>query len=223
MYIYIHICIHIYMYNIYMYIYIYIYIYIQTNVLCHGTAIRFTCILCFSRAGFFRLSAFPSYTWAHIKCPRILCMCTRVYTNTPTHHFNTRKNREFYKPETLSLPLKKHSMQEGKKIPLPVPSHTRMQVFKNTCDTLRHTHVVERLDSTNKQNTPTWVHMHTHTRVYIHVYAYIYTHTRTYIYIHIHVHIYTHSCTHIYTCMYMHTYTQIENLSNDASTRESMS
>ena len=33
-----------------------------------------------------------------------------------------------------------------------------------------------------------------------------------------HIHTYTHTCTHMYICMYMHTFTQIENLSNDAST-----
>ena len=38
-----------------------------------------------------------------------------------------------------------------------------------------HAHVVERLDSTNKQNAPTRVHIYTHTRAYINVYAYIYT------------------------------------------------
>ena len=38
-----------------------------------------------------------------------------------------------------------------------------------------HTHVVEGLDSTNKQNAPTRVHIYTQTRVHIHVYVYIYT------------------------------------------------
>jgi len=38
-----------------------------------------------------------------------------------------------------------------------------------------HAHVVVRLESTNKQNAPTRVHMYTHTRVYINVYACIYT------------------------------------------------
>ena len=73
-----------------------------------------------------------------------------------------------------------------------------------------HAHVVERLDSTNKQNAPTRAHIYTHTRVYINVYAYIYTDIHTYIYTHIHMHIYTHICTHIYICMHMHTYTQIK-------------
>ena len=60
-----------------------------------------------------------------------------------------------------------------------------------------HAHVVERLDSTNKQNAPTRVHMYTHTRVYINVYAYMYTDIHIYIFIHIHIHAYMH--THIHT------------------------
>ena len=71
--------------------------------------------------------------------------------------------------------------------------------------------------------------MYTHMCVYINVYAYIYTDRHTYIYIHTHIYIYTHACTHIYirikatSIMYMHTYTQIENLTNDASTRQAIS
>jgi len=65
-----------------------------------------------------------------------------------------------------------------------------------------HTHVVEGLDSTNKQNAPTRVHMYTHTRVHIHVYAYVYidTHICIFIYIcacsytRIHAHTYAHTC-----------------------------
>jgi len=82
-----------------------------------------------------------------------------------------------------------------------------------------HTHVVEGLDSTNKQNAPTRVHMYTHTRVHIHVYAYIYTDTHIYLYVHMHMHIYMHTCKHIYTYVYM----QTENLSNNASTRQKIS
>jgi hypothetical protein len=65
--------------------------------------------------------------------------------------------------------------------------------------------------------------MYTHTRVYINVYAYIYTDIHTYIYIHIHMHLYTHTCTHIYIRMHMHMYAQIENLSNNASTCQAIS
>jgi len=116
--------------------------YIWTNVLC--TPIRSTCILRFSRSGFFWLSRCPSHTWAHIKYPSSLCMCTRVYKHTHTHHPNTRKNREIYKTKTLSLPLPKHSlphqqqaltMNKLEKSPIPIPPHTRMQVFRNTYDT----------------------------------------------------------------------------------------
>ena len=93
-------------------------------------------------------------------------------------------------------------MNKLKQTPLPILPHTRMQV-------LRHTHVAERLDSTNKQNAPTRVHMYTHTGAYISVYAYIYTDIHIYIYKHIHMHLYTHTCTHIYIRMHMHTYAQI--------------
>ena len=73
------------------------------------------------------------------------------------------------------------------------------------------------------RKTPTRVHMYTHTRTYINVYAYIYTDIHMYMYIHIHMHLYTHTCTHIYIRMHMHTYAQIENLSNNASTRQAVS
>ena len=76
------------------------------------------------------------------------------------------------------------------------PPHTHAGVEKTP---VIHMHVVGGLDSTNKQNAPTRVHMYTHTRVHIHVNAYIYTY------------------------MYTHIYTQTENLSNDASTRQTIS
>ena len=102
------------------------------------------------------------------------------------------------------------------------PPHTHAGVEKTP---LKHTHVVKELDSTNKQNldAPTRVHMYTHKRVCINVYAYIYTDTHICIYIHMHMHIYTHTCTYIYTYMYTHIYTKTENLSNDASTRQTIS
>ena len=67
-------------------------------------------ILRFSRSGFFWPFRCPSHTWAHIKYPSSLCVCTRVYKHTHTHHPNTRKNREIYKTKPLSLPLPKHSL-----------------------------------------------------------------------------------------------------------------
>jgi len=113
--------------------------YMQTNVLC--TPIRSTCIMHFSRPGFFKfwLSRCPSHTSAHIKYPSGLCVCTHVYKHTHTHHPNTRKNREIYKTNPLSLPLPKHSlprqwqalkMNKLKQTPLPIPPHTRMQVLR---------------------------------------------------------------------------------------------
>ena len=76
----------------------------------HLSSTRSTCAQRFSRSGFFQLSRCTSYTWAHIKYPSSLCVCTRVYKHTPTHHPNTRKNRETYKTKPLSLPLSKHSL-----------------------------------------------------------------------------------------------------------------
>jgi len=108
-YIYTNIYTYIYLYTyIYIYIYIYRYIYIYIYVLC--TPIRSTCIMRFSRSGFSWLSRCPPYTWAHIKYPSSLCVCTHVYKHTHTHHPNTRKNREIYKTNPLSLPPPKHSL-----------------------------------------------------------------------------------------------------------------
>ena len=75
------------------------------------------------------------------------------------------------------------------------PPHTHAGVEKTP---VIRTHVVEGLESTNKQNVSNLVHMYTHTRIHIHVYAYIYTDTYVRIYIHVHMHLYTHRCTHIH-------------------------
>jgi len=183
-----------------------------------------------SRSGFFRLSRCLSYNWAHIKYSSSWCVCTRVYKYTHTHHPNTRKNREIYKTNTLSLPLSKHGF------PRQQQALTMNKLEKNSTSNppphmhacaektpVIHTHVVEGLGSTNKQNAPTRVHTYTHTHVHINVYAYTYTDTHICIYIHMHMHIYTHTYTHIYTYMYTHIYTQTEDLSNDASTRQRIS
>ena len=53
-------------------------------------------------------------SWAHIKYPSSLCVCTRVYKHTHTPHPNTRKNRETYKTKPLPLPLPKHSLPRQK-------------------------------------------------------------------------------------------------------------
>jgi len=89
-----------------------------------------------------------------------------------------------YKTKPLSVPMSKHSlprqqqtlrMNKLEKIPTSnPPPHTHAGVEKTP---VIHMHVVGGLDSTNKQNAPTRVHMYTHTRVHIHVNAYIYTDT----------------------------------------------
>jgi len=64
-----------------------------------------------------------------------------------------------------------------------------------------HAHLVEGLDSTNKQNTPTrvqctparaciYMYMNTYTQIHINTYTYKYTCTYT----RIHAHTYTHAC-----------------------------
>jgi len=63
--------------------------YIWTNVLC--TPIRSTCIPHFSRSGFFWLSRCPSHTWAHIKYPSSLCLCTSTHTHTTLTPANIEK------------------------------------------------------------------------------------------------------------------------------------
>jgi len=47
--------------------------------------------------------------WADIEYPSFLCVCMRVYKQTPTYQTNIRKNRETYKAKPLSLHLPKHS------------------------------------------------------------------------------------------------------------------
>ena len=78
-----------------------------------------------------------------------LAVCATAFrSKLSLHHPNTRKNREIYKTKPLSLPLSlplpKHSlphqqqaltMNKLKQTPLSIPSHTRMQVLRNTCDT----------------------------------------------------------------------------------------
>ena len=41
--------------------------------------------------------------------PGSVRVCTRVYTHTRTYHRITRKNRDIYNTDPLSLPLPKHS------------------------------------------------------------------------------------------------------------------
>jgi len=86
--------------------------YIWTNVLC--TPVRSTCILHFSRSGFFRLSRCPCHTWAHIKYPSSLCICTRVYKHTHTSHLNTCKNRKKYTRQNPYLYLCQNTVSHAR-------------------------------------------------------------------------------------------------------------
>jgi len=112
---------------------------------------------------------------------QVVCVCVRAHTSThlpttltPTKVGNIQDEAVIAFSAKTWLPSQQQALtiNKLKKKPLPIPSHARMQVLKNTCDT----HACSReIDSTNKQNKPTGVHMYNHTRVYIHVYAYIYT------------------------------------------------
>jgi len=138
-------------------------------------------------------------------------VCTLVYKHTHTHHPNTRKNRKIYKTKPLSLPLSKHSlprqeqaltMNKLEKPPLPIPRHTRMQVLRNTCDTLACSREIgqSRYKKTNCAYTSAYVHPHA--RVYkcicINMHRHTYTHIRTYTHAPIHAYMHTHIHTHAY-------------------------
>ena len=152
---------------------------------------------------------------------QVVCVCARAYTSThpPTTlppakiEKYTRQDPYLYSCQNIAshTSTKRYPSQPPTSNP-PLHMHAGVRQIP-----VIHTHVVERLDCTNKQNKPTQVHMYTHTRVYIQVYTFIYTDTHIYIYIHMHMPTYMQTCTHIYICTYMHTYTQI-NLSKDAST-----
>jgi len=94
-------------------------------------------------------------------------VCTCVYKHTPTHHPNTCKIKEIYKTNPLSLPVPKHSpphqqqaptMDKLKKTLLSTPSYTRMQAFKNTCDTHACSIEIEQYKSTKCAYTSAHVH-----------------------------------------------------------------
>jgi len=102
--------------------------YTQTNVL--DTHILSTCKQRICRSGFFWLSRFPSHTWAHIKYPSSLCVCTRAYTNAHTPTTLTLTIIEKY---TRQNPQPKHSLpcqQQALTVnklenpPLPISPHT---------------------------------------------------------------------------------------------------
>jgi len=130
------------------------------------------------------LSRCPSHTWTHIKYPSSLCVCTRVYKHTYAHHSNTRKNREIYKTNPLSLPLPKHSLPRQQqaltinnleKTPLPIPLHTRMQVLRNTCDTRACSREIGQYKYSKSAYTSAYVHPYA--RVHKCICMYIHRHT----------------------------------------------
>ena len=157
----------------------------------------------------------PSHTWSHIKYPSSLCVCTRVYKHTHTHHPNTRKIEKYTRQNSYLQPrqnIVSHASNKRKPCTnLNQPHFQSPHTHAYKCSEIPgiHWYVVERLDSANKQNAPTRVHMYTNTRAYINVYAYIYIdlHIHIYIYILIHMHytrIHAHTYTYAYICTRMH-------------------
>ena len=152
-----------------------------------------------SRSGFFWPSRCPSHTWAHIKYPSNLCVCTRVYKHTPTHHPNNRKNREIYKANPLSLPLPSAFLQNPANI---------CRVF-STEQCLQRTLVFDcrgKWDEDWKVEvtlfsyvcitfTFSWnyifcMSVYTYTCMLIYIYIYKCIHMYTYMFIYIHIYIY---------------------------------
>jgi len=141
-----------------------------------------------------------------------VCVRANTSTHTYTHHDNDRENREIYMTKPLSPPLPKHglprqeqslTMNKLKKNPTsnPLP-HTLAGVKKTP---VIHAHVIERLDSTNKQKcaytsayvpphacvyTCVCIHIHRHT--YMHIHTYTHAHIHAYMHAHIHMHVYAH-------------------------------
>ena len=147
--------------------------------------------------------------------PKLLCVCTRVYKHTPTHHPNSRKNREIHKTKPLHLPPPKHSLPHQQQAltmnTLKTPHLQSSHTHACRCSEIPviHTHVVKRLESTNKQNAPThtsaYVHpqasvckcicIHIHRHTYIHIHTYTHAHIHAYMHTHLQMHAYAHLCT----------------------------
>jgi len=122
---------------------------------------------------------------------QVVCVCVRAYISTHPPTTWTPARIEKYTRQTSYLypcqNIASHASNKFqpwakyKKIPLPNPFiRTHVSIKKQF---VIHTHVVERLFSTNKQNALTRVYMYTHMRVYIHVYAYLFIDIHVYIYI----------------------------------------
>jgi len=99
-------------------------------------------------------------------------------------------------------------MNKLEKTPTSNPPPTTHAGVQNT--PVIHTHIVEGLDSTNKQNAPTQVHMYTYTRVYIHTCICIHIHRHTYVHIHTYehahtIHAYMHTHMHMHVFAHLHT------------------
>jgi len=161
---------------------------------------------------------------------QVVCVCVRTYTSTHTPTTLTLAKIEKYTRQNPYLYPRQNMASHASNKRQPWTSWNKphfQSPHTHACKSSEipgiHSHVVERMDSTNKKNESTRVHMYTQTRTKINLYAYISIHIHIYIYIHIHMHIYTHTCTHIYIRMNMQTYVQIAKLSNNASTCQAIS
>jgi len=102
--------------------------------------------------------------------------CIQAHTHTTTL---TTANIERFIRQTLylylcqkySLPRQQQSLTINKLGRTPTSNHLPHTHAGVETTPVIHTHVVDGLDSTSKQNTPTRVNMYTHMRVHMHVYA----------------------------------------------------
>ena len=144
---------------------------------------------------------------------QVVCVYVREYTSTRTHLTLTPAKIEKCTRQNPYLQPCQNTASYAK-TPLPTPPTHACKCQETPAI---HAHVVERLDSTNKQNSPTRVHTYIHMRAHTNAHAYIYTEIHTYIHTHTHAPIHAHMHTHTHTHVYAHACTH-RKPSNNAST-----
>jgi len=132
-------------------------------------------------------------------------VCARTYTSAHPPTTLTPAKIEKYAPQKpLSLPMPKHSLPRQQQV-LTMKKRSTSNPLLHTHAGVKqtpviHMHVVERLDSTNKQKcTYTSAYVHPHACVYIRICIHIHRHT--------YIPTYTNICTCTHTRIHVHTYT----------------